>query len=41
MANAIPLKVKKECCRMKQEGRTSRQIYNDYYTKQMKVPCDF
>ena len=41
MANAIPLKVKKECCRMKQEGLTARQIYNDYYTKQMNDPCDF
>ena len=41
MANAIPLKVKKECCRMKQEGLTARQIYNNYYTKQMNDPCDF
>ena len=41
MANTIPLKVKKECCRMKQEGFTARQIYNDYYIKQMNDPCDF
>ena len=41
MANAIPLKIKRECCRMKQEGLTARQIYNDYYTKQMNDPCDF
>lgn len=33
MNNAIPIKVKKECCRMKSEGMLSRQIYNEYFTK--------
>lgn len=40
MANAIPLKVKRECCRMKQEGLTARQIYEDYYKEQFSEPCD-
>lgn len=41
MANTIPLKVKRECCRMKQEGLTARQIYEDYYKEQFSDPCDF
>lgn len=39
MSDVIPIKIKKECCRLKQEGLTSRQIYDDYYTKEMANPC--
>lgn len=41
MAGNIPLKVKRECCQMKQDGSTARQIYKDYYTKQVDDPCGF
>lgn len=37
----IPLKVKKECCRLKQEGATARQIYKDYFSKEIDSPCAF
>lgn len=38
--NSIPLKVKKECCRLKEEGRTTKQIYEDYYIKQIDDACN-
>ena len=38
MNGNIPLKVKKECCRLKREGWTTKQIYDDYYTKQIDDP---
>lgn len=41
MTEAIPIRVKRECLRLKEEGRTARQIYNDYYTQQMTNPCAF
>lgn len=41
MAGNIPLKVKRECCRMKQNGFTAKQIYKDYYTKQVDSSCMF
>lgn len=39
MACDIPLKVKKECCRMKQAGIPVKQIYYDYFTKQTESNC--
>lgn len=39
MSDPIPIKVKKECCRLKQEGLTSRQIYDDYYVNEIANPC--
>lgn len=39
MRDTIPITVKKECCRLKQEGLTTKQIYDDYYTKQIDWPC--
>lgn len=41
MTNKIPLKVKKECCRLKHEGLNSKQIYDDYYVKQINEPCSY
>lgn len=33
MSNNIPIKTKKECCRMKAEGLNSREIYDGYFSK--------
>ncbi len=41
MAGKIPLKVKKECLRLKQEGGTIREIYNKYFTLNVKNPCSY
>lgn len=41
MAGKIPLKVKKECLRLKQEGATIREIYNKYFTLNVKNPCSY
>lgn len=38
MKNSIPISVKKECCRLKREGNTSKQIYDNYYVKQVENP---
>lgn len=39
MRNIIPISVKKECLRLKEEGLTPKQIYDNYYTKQFAEPC--
>lgn len=39
MLPSIPLKIKKECCRMRQEGLEPKDIYRNYYTKQVENPC--
>ena len=39
MSLVIPVKVKRECCRMKQEGVPSRDIYEQYYVHQVDDPC--
>lgn len=41
MSTTIPLKVKRECCRLKKEGKTSKEIYNEYYLKAIDSPCTF
>lgn len=41
MFNGIPLKVKKECCRLKEEGKKSKEIYDNYYVKQISDPCSY
>lgn len=41
MNNIIPIKVKKECCQLKNEGIGPRQIYDDYYIKQINNPCSY
>lgn len=41
MSAIIPLKVKRECCRLKREGKTSKEIYNEYYLKAIDSPCTF
>ena len=31
----VPIHVKRECCRMKREGYSNKEIYFDYYSKQL------
>ena len=39
MREGIPIKVKRECCRMRREGSTVRQIYESYFTDHVYKPC--
>ena len=41
MKTVIPIEVKKTCCQMKQEGKTSREIYDNYFTKETDSPASF
>lgn len=41
MSEVISIKVKQECLRLKEEGQTARQIYNEYYKQQLVNPCTF
>ena len=39
--NNIPIEVKKTCCKMRSEGSTARQIYNEYFREQFKKPMTY
>lgn len=41
MAEIIPIKVKRECCRLNREGLTSREIYEQYYSREIENPCTY
>lgn len=41
MGRNIPIKVKRECCRMRLEGKKPKQIYDEYYVHQIEEPCTF
>lgn len=41
MKRGIPIKVKRECLRLKQEGATHRWIYDNYFTLHVDNPCSF
>lgn len=41
MTGTIPIKVKKECLRLKQEGCAVREIYNKYFMLNVENPCSF
>jgi len=41
MGKVIPMQVKKTCCRMFIEGKTHRQIYDEYFTKVADSPAAF
>lgn len=41
MKNTISIKVKKECCRLKEAGYDSRQIYDEYYSQHVESPCNY
>lgn len=38
MIEGIPIKVKRECCRMKREGVSNAEIY-EYFSQQVSKPC--
>lgn len=40
MKRGIPIKVKRECCRMKKSGISTKQIYSDYYVNAVDDPCN-
>lgn len=37
----IPIEVKKKCCQLKSEGKTNREIYDDYFRKVTDSPASF
>lgn len=41
MNTVIPIQVKKTCCRMRAEGRTLKEIYNDYFVTATASPARF
>lgn len=41
MKTTVPLIVKRECCRLKSEGKSNREIYDMYYSQVMDVVCTF
>ena len=41
MKQFIPIEVKRECCRLKREGVSNREIYDNYYRFQVKELCAF
>jgi UDP-2,3-diacylglucosamine pyrophosphatase LpxH len=41
MREGIPIKVKRECCRMKLSGIPARTIYDEFYVPNVEHPCTF
>ena len=41
MSKVIPIEVKKTCCQMRAEGKSNREIYNDYFLKATDSPANF
>lgn len=41
MKTIIPVEVKKECCRLRAEGNTFREIYNDYFRRETDAPTTY
>lgn len=41
MNTVIPIKVKMECCRLKREGASSREVYDEYYSSQVGKTCTY
>ena len=41
MKSVIPVEVKKTCCQMKEEGKTYREIYKDYFLKATDSPATY
>ena len=39
MQEGIPIKVKRECCRLKREGYSNKEIYHSYYSTQVEQVC--
>ncbi len=40
MLEGIPIRLKRECCRMKREGASNKEIY-EYYSQQVDQSCKF
>lgn len=38
MRNGIPIQIKRTCCRMHDEGKSYREIYDEYFVTQFKNP---
>lgn len=41
MRKVIPIQVKKTCCQMRAEGKTHREIYNEYFVKSVDEPATY
>lgn len=41
MKTAIPIQVKKACCQMRAQGKNSREIYEEYFTKNTDSPATY
>lgn len=41
MSNQIPVEVKKICCQMKAEGKTSKEIYETYFQPETNSPATY
>ena len=41
MPNYIPLDLKRECCQMKQDGKTNKEIYKFYCQRETGNPCTY
>lgn len=41
MRKVIPIQVKKECCRLREEGKPYKEIYREYYTTAVDSPAEF
>lgn len=41
MSKVIPIQVKKTCCLMRSEGKTYKEIYNDYFVNNVDDPACF
>lgn len=41
MSKVIPIQVKKTCCQMRLEGKPYREIYNDYFVKNVEDPTGY
>lgn len=41
MTTVIPVEVKKICCQMKSEGKTNREIYDEYFVKATGSPASY
>lgn len=39
--NVIPIDIKRECCRLKNEGCKTKDIYNDFFKKQFDKPQNY
>lgn len=41
MREGIPIRVKKECLQLREQGLTTKEIYETYFTKHVGAPCSF